>query len=727
MIPQWISLASTQLTHSDLNQATVFSIGLLSGDRTSAGSRPFLVSGTCKQENSEEHLKLISRVISACEAESDTIRCPLFCIASDGESRCGVSLSQLTEKNVLSEDNDLYPLLGGMKLFNLLVGDGNVTADKDPKHIFKRCRNFLLCKSGIQIRGVHISPSLLRLHLKAAGISQIRINNLLNPADRQDVPACYTLLKEIWCLKDPVPSDTPSFSAAWQALQLLGELFRHLVLPFIQITLSLHEQLMHLSAAAHLATYLFTFNNARNKAMPSFTYRDIILMVKNTYFCVVKAKVRNPTDLFWLILLGTDRLEDDFGLVRSMVGNDANADMFSLTTRVSHAVEVRNIFSKHPKWDRGPRRLKLRAIEDGNGDILAMVDHINPACWKGDVRLSNVSPITAWNEGRALIEKSFGNLPVAEHFLKLEKMGADLYFPFGKGAVLPTDEDEDEFDEDDSPCPGPSGIAENSTPAVPPSGEPCLPPSLDSVPLGESPDDPLDLEDHLGVEESRDGLGKYNPFVDVGDGKMVSKARVLRELERFMFSKLPGSTDRATRIAGGSRFTSNAAPTLALPSTLDAARLCVGDPACTLVTCEANTFLAIIHVTDILVDSRSHLDIDLRLLSEPTVMIHFQICHLVEKSSAEAEEDRDEWRWNRKMESKVMKAKGSFIQVLNPLVVVEEIGEPVYSFQSDDLCLLAASLFASISPEDRPRLPLLKKRTAFFPYRSGGTSIDMDI
>jgi len=33
--------------------------------------------------------------------ESDTIQCPLFCITSDGESSCGVSLSQLTKKDVL--------------------------------------------------------------------------------------------------------------------------------------------------------------------------------------------------------------------------------------------------------------------------------------------------------------------------------------------------------------------------------------------------------------------------------------------------------------------------------------------------------------------------------------------------------------------------------------------------------------------------------------------------
>jgi hypothetical protein len=97
--------------------------------------------------------------------------------------------------------------------------------------------------------------------------------------------------------------------------------------------------------------------------------------------------------------------------------------------------------------------------------------------------------------------------------------------------------------------------------------------------FNETPSDPLDLEDHVGIEETCDGRGNYCPHVDVGGGKMVSKARILREMERFMFSKLPGSTDRATRIAGGSRHTSDtSAPTLSFPSSPGGAALCVGDP-----------------------------------------------------------------------------------------------------------------------------------------------------
>lgn len=267
---------------------------------------------------------------------------------------------------------------------------------------------------------------------------------ILNPNDRQNVPLCYSLLKEIWSLPDPKSTDKPSFIEARKALQILGKLFRLIVLPYIQINLSLHEQLVYLSAAAHLATFLYTVNDARNKAIQALTFWDIILLVKNAYFCVAKAKINTPTGKFWIILLGTDRLESTFGLVRSMVGNDSNVDALQISTRLSHAVECLNIFEKHPEWDRGARRLKLPAIEDANGDILAKVDHINPSSWKGDVSLSNVSLVTSWNAGRNLVEAEHLDLGIAHQLGELEKKGYDMTFPFGQQDV---DEDEEENDE----------------------------------------------------------------------------------------------------------------------------------------------------------------------------------------------------------------------------------------------------------------------------------------
>lgn len=201
-------------------------------------------------------------------------------------------------------------------------------------------------------------------------------------------------------MPDPHPeSDTPSFVSTHHALQLLSSLFRHIVIPFIQINLSLHKQLTHLGAAAHLSTFLLMVNSAQSKALQLLTFHDIILLVKNAYFCIAKTGVSSPDSKFYLILLGTDHLESTFSLVRSMVGTDKNADILQLSTCLSHAVECLNIFKKHPEWDHGPKQLKLMAVTDGNGDVAAKVNHINPSSWKGNVQVANVSLVTSWNLG----------------------------------------------------------------------------------------------------------------------------------------------------------------------------------------------------------------------------------------------------------------------------------------------------------------------------------------
>jgi hypothetical protein len=50
---------------------------------------------------------------------------------------------------------------------------------------------------------------------------------------------------------------------------------------------------------------------------------------------------------------------------------------------------------------------------------------------------------------------------------------------------------------------------------------------LSATPIGEGDGPLLDMEDHASIETSRDGHGKFTPLVDVGNGKMVPKARVL--------------------------------------------------------------------------------------------------------------------------------------------------------------------------------------------------------
>jgi len=90
-----------------------------------------------------------------------------------------------------------------------------------------------------------------------------------------------------------------------------------------------------------------------------------------------------------------------------------------------------------------------------------------------------------------------------------------------------------------------------------------------------------------------------------------------------MFSRIPGSTDRLTRVAGGARFSTTQVNSNIINSgsVFGTSLLCVGDPAGTLVICESRVFLAIVHINDIVFDSNSCMEIHTNLLTEAVVMV----------------------------------------------------------------------------------------------------------
>jgi hypothetical protein len=653
-----------------------------------------MVSGTCKRENALRHAALISTVVDACTSRAAMIPgSRLISLASDGESRRGAALAQLTQKHPLLPSSNIFPLLGTLKLFNTLVGEDDITSDKDYKHVFKRLRNLLLRDKGSMVNGTHITPSVLRWHLQADSIPAHKINYLLNPADKQDVTLVLTLLNAIWSLRPPRPTDRPVFATVREALLTLGSLFRHLVLPYVQVTMSLHQQLVNLSAASHLATFLYIAQPGGKQFLPKILYDDIQIMIKNVFFCVAKTKVDHPDSRFWIILLGTDRLEISFGIYRTMIGNDTNADILQLANRISSVTEVSKILGEHPEWDRGPRRLKLPTF-DKNEEITAKADHINPASWVGDVRVSQVLPVTCWNEGRRLIENNFHT--ARDAFTKMEQDGVDVRFPFATrleddrldGAGEESDDEEIEMlampQESDAAC------AED-----------------------------LDLEDQVAIEETQANPTSFKPFVEV-QGKPVYKARILREY--FKFKTSASSTDRLKRVAGLSRYviTSNSSSNiLDFDSAFGGQTLFINEPVATLVKCNDLIFLALGQVTKIAVDNHSVSQISLDLIAEKPVTLSVQLLRLahVDASSNSAAAD---WEWTRKLDTTHnLKLAGHLVEAINPTVSTESAGTPTYLFRSEELRLLAASLHTRLTIADNLALPVVNL-SEHFPYRASG-------
>lgn len=380
------------------------------------------------------------------------------CLASDGEARRGVALAILTSKRKLLPTSPIYPALCSLKFMDLYVGDDDLTADKDWKHLVKRFRNLLLRARGVLVQGIRITPSIIESHLKMSGHSAAHLHSLFNPDDEQDVKLAFDLLKAIWSLPALTEHRNPLVIEARNSLRILGKLLYHIVFPYLCVDLSLSEQLEHFSAAAHLA--LILYRSAGKEFIPTLLYTDLMIMIKNVFFCVAKAKVDNPQGKFFVVLLGTDRLEELFGILRTMVGNDANLDMWQLASRLTGTTQVSNILAKYPHWDRAPRRLKLPAITCDSTELPGTSDHIKPGSWRGNVDVKGVTLQTSWNRGRRMVQDECDfTVPL---FLALEMTSeVTIIAPFTKRLVGSVIDEPDESQENigksgDSDSPGPS-------------------------------------------------------------------------------------------------------------------------------------------------------------------------------------------------------------------------------------------------------------------------------
>ncbi|KAH9177126.1 hypothetical protein EDB89DRAFT_1845633, partial [Lactarius sanguifluus] len=151
----------------------------------------------------------------------------------------------------------------------------------------------------------------------------------------------------------------PGHIKAQDSLCLFSSMCSHFLMPYICVDLSIGEQLEYLSYAAHLALVLYVHKKACNNFIPTALYVDLIMMVKNVFFCAAKAKIDTPNDDFSIILLGTDRLENLFGCLRTIIGNDANVDNYQLSSRLTRPMELANILAMYPEWDKALRCLHL--------------------------------------------------------------------------------------------------------------------------------------------------------------------------------------------------------------------------------------------------------------------------------------------------------------------------------------------------------------------------------
>ncbi|KAJ6483510.1 hypothetical protein C8R47DRAFT_1132450 [Mycena vitilis] len=657
------------------SEATVAAFGALSRDPRMYNPLPICISGTCKSEKGPEQADFL-RVLNAAgnnRKQHGNIMYRTVSFASDGEAKRGLALAIEFMKFQLDKLSPIYPQLAPLQFMNLQVGPDDITPDKDFRHIMKTTRSLLMRNAGIELLGYLITPSVVKKHLMAEGNSQSHVDTLLNPNDTQDVYYGFQLLKELWSLPDAAPGANPLFSRARQALQTFGRLGYHLVMPYICLSLSLREQLVHLSTAAHLLLILFATDRAGTKFMANQTFVNIMIMIKNAFFCVAKAKIDIPDSEFFLILLGTDRLEKLFGLIRTAVGTDVNVDIYQLSTRASNLTEVSVILAKRPHWDRGPRRLKLPAVINENGDVSAKADHVSPASWLGDLHVANVVLHSCWMEGRL---KAEAIIPGGREFLKkcAQNPSFDIFTPLGHSLVRAVDER--------------------------PEAEPFY-------------DAEGDIEDEIAFEMPQN----KSPHIITTDGKTLSKASILSQMMLGGTARL--STDRIRRVAGFGAFKAPSANGLiTTDTTAGAPSLRIGNPIAALVSCEEKIYLAVGQVNRILFGTQFVDELVVELLPDQGTKISFQILRLLPATHDDNPDGQYDWRWSLAFESTCSNVPGTLIRPLNPTISNRVAGAPTYLFSSDVLIHVASGINSQLASVNFPSIPAVT-RSEKFPYRHG--------
>ena len=285
-------------------------------------------------------------------------------------------------------------------------------------------------------------------------------------------------------------------------------------------------------------------------------------------------------------LLGTDRLEMLFGLIRMAVGTDSNVDTLQLGSRASGLTEVAVILAEHPEWDHGMCCLTLPIISKEAREVTLKADHISPKDWRGDITVANVNLHTCWLLGR---KRAVDLIPEAEPILnalaadQVAGKHVDMLSPLGQLLVNQCDTAQ-KYD-----C---SNLSDQYPPDQ---GHQTVLSEAQSVPYTHEGD----LEDAIADEMPRNQVSSEV----VVQGQKTSKAKALRY--RMAYQATRSSTDRLKRVQQLPCFDMlNSAPSssdsdpiaqviTSSESDLGAPCLRIGNPFAVLVQCKGLIVLAV--------------------------------------------------------------------------------------------------------------------------------------
>ncbi|KZV94278.1 hypothetical protein EXIGLDRAFT_824114, partial [Exidia glandulosa HHB12029] len=280
-------------------EATVLAIASYADD-THYTPIPLVASPSDKSEKADTLAQWLGTTLECWKAHDngERTRGPIWSLGSDGDSTYRLAKHTLCSKGRLG--GALRDKLSRLHGFNLRSSaDGQTTWTCDPKHIIKRFATLLRNRQGIIVSDSNITPHDILFHLTSLGsLSPEQAVQLLDPADKQNVPKAVSLMQYLHELgpRAKAAGSTagldPVQIRSRNALLAFSRILWYFVEPFINVHMSLSEQLESLAAFVHCANILQIRHGSA--ALTGALFADTGATVKNIFTVVARLQLLNP-------------------------------------------------------------------------------------------------------------------------------------------------------------------------------------------------------------------------------------------------------------------------------------------------------------------------------------------------------------------------------------------------------------------------------------------------
>ncbi|KAF8993733.1 hypothetical protein BDQ17DRAFT_1252608, partial [Cyathus striatus] len=220
---------------------------------------PLVVSATDKTEKWAQLKLWMETFLHNYKTHSfgEALNGPIWSLASDGDSTYCRAKHEICSQSVIQNDSEMGKILSKLSGLNLFTSVNGITWTCDPKHIFKHFSTLLRSKNGVMVCDTNITPVDIILHLsQLPDMTLQKAITLLDPADKQNVPKAVSLIQHLLKLESlPIPSN-PADIKKRKAINFFAHFLGCFTLPFIDVNMSLEEQLKSLCKFAHLAVAL---------------------------------------------------------------------------------------------------------------------------------------------------------------------------------------------------------------------------------------------------------------------------------------------------------------------------------------------------------------------------------------------------------------------------------------------------------------------------------------